>query len=748
MSWNAFGDVASAQPIQGNPNATDLDPINVEGQPWGNGDYNTLSASSPKLTAPLLDTPQSITVIPPAIIEQQGARNLTEVLRNTPGITFDAGENGFATSTNNFKIRGFDGSDNVFIDGARDSGSYSRDVFNVDRVEVFKGAAGDNGRGGAGGYVNMVTKMPSLQNFVTGEFGAGFDEYQSNARKRGTIDFNHAFASGTALRFNGMVDRGGVPGRDVAEMNAWGVAPSLAFGLGTPLRAFISYEHLQRRDRPDWGVPAATIPGTINFDPSVAGARRDLFYGLRSDFDHTDADAVVGRLEYDISKTTTISNQTRWSQVDRNARYTLPTGYDPVTGLVPTQTQYYDRLTSNLSNQTNLTTEFATGAFHHRLSTGVEVTRETSDAYRFGTQDAGAVPIFNPNPGRGVLPPLSPTERNDINITTLAAYAYDTIKLSERWQITGGLRAEHYNVKIGSRTVAGDPLLPLDGYSDDQTTLSGKVGVVYKPARNGSIYASFGVAHQPPGSYLSNPDISRTGDNAFPGFVMGADPVRSHNYEIGTKWDFFNKRLSTAVALFRTEKMNAPITGLDEGEVGPATLKGYGQQIVQGLEVTAAGHLTDAWQVFGGIAWINSERRHSAYLDAARRRASPDDYGDVLRTSGDELAFTPNVTANLWTTYRLPMGLTIGGGIQYVGSSWAGRPDDANRIIPNGKYGKLPSYFITNLMASYEIRKDVLVRFNVDNVFDEKYAVAMNWPATRATLGIPRTYRLSTSFRF
>src|SRR5690606_20133673 len=191
----------------------------------------------------------------------------------------------------------------------------------------------------------------------------------------------------------------------------------------------------------------------------------------------------------------------------------------------------------------------------------------------------------------------------------------------------------------------------LHGFHDSQFTLSGKVGVVYKPLPNGSVYASFGVSHLPPGSYLSNPDISRTGDNAFPGLIAGADPTRFHNYEIGTKWDLFQNRLTLTAALFRTEKRNAPITGRDIGET-VTTLKGYGQQIVQGIELGAAGKITENWSVFGGLLVMDSRRQHSAYLDDVRRRANSGDFsagpglgGPWTSTNGDELAFTPRVSA-------------------------------------------------------------------------------------------------------
>jgi catecholate siderophore receptor len=146
---------------------------------------------------------------------------------------------------------------------------------------------------------------------------------------------------------------------------------------------------------------------------------------------------------------------------------------------------------------------------------------------------------------------------------------------------------------------------------------------------------------------------------------------------------------------------------------------------------------------------MDSERKHSAYLDDVRRRATPGDFTPAyITTNGDQLAFTPNVSGNIWTTYRLPFGLTVGGGVQYVGSSYLGRPDDATRIIPNGKFGKLPAYTVVNLMASYEVRPGVDLRFNVDNVADTKYVVSTNWAATRAAFGTSRAYRISTSFKF
>lgn len=714
---------------------------------------------SPKFTAPLVDTPQTISIIPHEVFIQQGAQNLTEALRNTPGITFNAGENGFSSGLSNFSMRGFDSSGSIFIDGVRDSGNYNRDVFNVEQIEVVKGPAADNGRGGAGGYVNLVTKTPHSEAMQDFTLSYGFDDENSENRTRGALDVNVPVSEGAAVRVNALWQDGGVAGRDVAEMNSWAVAPSLAFGLGTTNRLVLAFQHLEQEDLPDWGVPSALIDDMQRHDAALdSESLRDNFYGLASDFDDVESDSFLARFEHDFAGGIALSNQTRWSQTERNAVYTLPTDYEPDTQAVTTQTQAYARENETLSNLTALTASFETGAVLHQVAAGLELSREESSAGGFASvthPGTGApISIFNPDSHRAGASNPAPEQISEVKVETIAAYAYDTLEFSERWQLTGGLRVEHYSVDIDSTTAAGEPQGP-DDYDVSETTLGGKLGLVYKPVENGSVYASIGVSSLPPGSFLSNPDISRTGDNAFPGFSAGQNSAnskvqRSTNYEIGAKWEFFDRRLSTTAAVFRTERDNVAITGRDfrVTPLPPTARLGYGEQIVQGVELGVAGQINEAWSIFGGALFMDSERKHSAFLDEARRAANPDDYGDVLRTSGDELAFTPDVTANVWSTYRLPFGLTVGGGAQYVGASWLGRPDDAERIIPNGTFGELPSYVVVNALLAYDVRPEVTARLNVNNLTDELYAVSANWGGQRVLLGAPRSYLLSVDVRF
>lgn len=739
---------AAQTPTQAEPDALTLPPITVTGE--------VLPPEQPrsaKFTAPVVDTPQTLSIIPESVYRQQGAQNLTDVLGNTPGISFSAGENGFATNTNNFQLRGFDGSGNIFIDGVRDSGNYSRDIFNIEQVEVAKGPAADNGRGGAGGYVNLVTKSPKLENAAYGTVSYGFDEYDADGRARGTLDVNRTLGANSAGRVNLLVQDGGVVGRDVAEAKTLGFAPSIAFGLDTATRLVASYQYLEQDDLPDWGVPAAFIDGMLRYDPAIDENERDNFYGLNSDYDEVTAHSLLARIEHDFASGVLLSNQTRWSQTEREARYTLATGYDAGTREVSTQTQFFARETSTLANLTNLSLSFQTGGLKHTLATGLELTREESDADRFATINQPGTDVDNPDPNRAAGTPPAPTATAATTIDTMAVYVYDTIEFSERWQLTGGLRAERYEVELDNKNLDGTPGGAGDDYDVSETTLGGKLGLVFKPAANGSLYASVGLSSLPPGSYLSNPDISRTGDNVFPGFGGQNNPdakvQRAINYEVGAKWAFFDERLLTTVALFQTERRNVAITGKTPGEPdSEETLQGYGKQIVKGIELSATGHITSEWSVFAGLGLLDSERQHSAFLDAARREASPNDYGDYLTTDGDELAFTPNVSANLWTTYRFTNGFTVGGGVKHVGDSYVGRPDDADRIIPNGQFGELPGYTVVNAVFSYDVGSKLSLRLNVDNITDELYAVSSNWPAQRVLLGTSRAFLLSADYRF
>jgi catecholate siderophore receptor len=628
-------------------------------------------------------------------------------------------------------MRGFDATSAIFIDGIRDNGNYSRDIFNLEQVEVVKGPSGDNGRGSAGGFINLSSKSPRPEQIRNATLSYGFDEYASIDRQRYTADVNESADNGVAVRVNALWQEGGVAGRDYTEKNTWGVAPSIGFGLGSENRAILSYQHTEQNDLPDFGALGGNLEGTATAARPPLPIDRSRFYGLSSDFDDVTTDNVTARLEHDFNKTTQLSNVTRFSKTDREAIYAVPASYVPATGLVTTNRQAFDRENETVANVTNLNIALETGAISHTIATGLELSREKAHTLRDWTGLGTVTPAdpYQPNPARPVTA-FAPTHAwvDDVQVDTAALYAYDTLKLSPRWQATGGLRLEHYAAEASFRQRSTGNVI---AYDTDGNLVSGKIGLVFKPKTNGSIYAAYGISSLPPGTnWLSNDNGSRNSggptdpNTPIQGSLTGqnspnADAQKSFNYEIGTKWDFFNRTLSTSLALFRSERTNIAVANDTSGN--PAV---FGDQEVQGIELGVSGKITDAWLVFGGWSYLESENSNPA--NAVQ--------------NGTEVVGVPDHSANIWTTYRLPFGLTIGAGGQYAGES--------RLSLSSTSLGVLPSYWVANAMLSYQVNEHLNIRLNVDNVTDEFYARAVNNNSNRAYYGDPRNFLLTAEVKF
>jgi catecholate siderophore receptor len=680
------------------------------------------AVSSPKFTQPLVDTPQTIVVIPHEVYTQQAAVTLSDVLRNTPGITFAAGEGGGAASTagDSFYMRGYDTTNNIFVDGVRDVGAYSRDIYNVQQVEVAKGPDGsDIGRGGTSGYVNLVSKIPALENFYAGTLSYGFDDTTSGDRRRATIDANQVLASspvkGTAVRLNLMEQDSAIAGRDYANNRTWGVAPSLAFGLGTPTRAFVSYQHEHQDNRPDYGLPVPAFPGYVSTPPSPSIDWR-TFYGFLSDYDRVDHDAFTARFEHDFSDGLRVNNQTRYSSVQREAVVTGPgsnvASYVPATGLLTRSRQANKRDTSILSNQTNLTAKVMTGKVEQDLSAGLELSREKAYSPAFVSVALTPIPVAAPDPTAGPSgTPARSGAYTNAHVRTAGLYAFDTVKLSEHWQLNGGARLDHYTMDYLGVAVSGVPTVVRT--SGD--LVSWKGGLVFKPASNGTLYAAAGVSFVPPGTDFTL--SSAIGNQNNP----DTDPQKTTSLEVGTKWDFLKGRLSTTAAVFKTENNKTVYTDPILGAI-PA-----GKQTVQGFELNLSGKVTEAWLVFGGFAYLDSE------IDQGLTSGN--------NPAGAELPLIPRVSGNFWTTYRLAGGFTLGGGTQYVGAT---KRRDATTVVPR----TMPAYWLWSALVSYELNKHTTLRLNVSNLFDQKYVASFNNNGARFNPGLPRAYTLSADFRF
>src|SRR5690554_4431847 len=290
---------------QGDPHVGELAPVQVTGNA---PEFKVDHVQSVKFKAPLVDTPQSISIVPAEVLQQQAAQSLQDVLRNVPGITFSSGEGG-AGWGDMFTIRGFSAEQSITVDGVRDSQLSTRtDIFNLEQAEVYKGTGSiESGVAAVGGSVNLVSKAPRLGSFYRVNTGVGTDQY-----RRATVDINHQLSDTVAFRVNAMHHHNRVAGRGPTEFERWGFAPSISFGLGTPTRATLSYFHQRDDNIPDFGVPVGRDGERMRY------IARDYWGGLKNaDTEETEVDAFDLNLEHDFNDKVTVRNHSRWSQTKR-----------------------------------------------------------------------------------------------------------------------------------------------------------------------------------------------------------------------------------------------------------------------------------------------------------------------------------------------------------------------------------------------------------------------------------------------
>ncbi len=265
------------------------------------------------------DTPQAINVIGNAQLKAQGITSLEQALRNVPGITIAIGEGG-TLSGDQFKIRGFDAKDDVYIDGLRDFGSYVRDSFNYEEVQVLKGPSGAMfGRGTTGGAINTISKRPRLEDFTSVDGYVGNGDYY-----RALADINKKIGETTAVRVTGMFNDTGVVDRDLIYSDRWGAAVTLATGIGTDTTASVSYLHQHWKGRPDYGIIIVQRPGDIVAKPASeygVGVERSTFTGYRNDVDKGDADILTVRLAHKVNDKISLNSDTRYGVYSRYFQY-------------------------------------------------------------------------------------------------------------------------------------------------------------------------------------------------------------------------------------------------------------------------------------------------------------------------------------------------------------------------------------------------------------------------------------------
>jgi catecholate siderophore receptor len=696
------------------------------------------SISMERFTEPLIQTPQSVTVVPQFVMQDEGLSTLRDTLRNVPGISLAAGEAG--AQGDNLTIRGFTARNDIFLDGIRDFGSYYRDSFNYEQVEALEGPAGiEFGRGSTGGVVNQESKVPAAAKLVAVETQLGTD-----LTRRVTADLNSSLEDhfgGTALRLNAMAEDAGVAGRDDAEVRRFGVAPSVSIGMSTKTPATLSYMHLSERDTPDYG-----LPWLFN---GVAPADRHSYFGFPdANYLRTNDDILTLRAEHDFSPGLIVHTIARAANYPREAQITEPqicsnaSQSVPVGGVVASlPTLAYnsavscpytpgtpaDQITQVNRNQiqtksvegilwdqTEVSARFTTHGIRHDLVAGVEGGQEISNPIRssYTINGINTVPdttLLNPDEGQpfsgtGYITSIVHTKAKSVGI-----YFIDTIKLSRLFELSGGVRWDRFDTGYnlyqpappagGTVTAAVAPLRRLDEQP------SYRAALVYKPSTHGSLYFDYGTSWDPDAEALS----------LSVGLVNGnVAPEENQSYEAGGKWNFLNERLLMEGAWFRTEKDNAHETSPTNSN----QIVAAGNQLVKGVQLSVVGRLPEGMDLVAGYAWLDSAVIYSKFFPAA---------------VGYPLANVPSQTFNLFVTHRLPLRFDGGLGSNYVGSrsasstvpfvpmSFAPNPNGPGYVVTSVAMKQVPGYWVFNAMFKRRLTDKLEFQANLNNVLNRYY---------------------------
>jgi catecholate siderophore receptor len=742
--------------------------------------------ADPKQVAPLIDTPKSIVVLDKSVIEQTGSTSLQDALRTVPGITFGAAEGGNPIGDRPF-IRGFDSQGSIYIDGVRDLGSQSREVFAIDSVQIVRGSDSTlGGRGSAGGTINILSKFPTL-----GTYGSASGSYGNGEYKRVSGDVNVQVSDTAAVRLEALWHDQNIVDRDEIYSRRWGFAPSVTIGLGTPTRLTASYYYLETHELPDSGIPylytignaplgnSFTTPamGTITTAGGQTGTvKRSNFYGLVDrDFRDATSQQATLRVEHDFGGIT-LRNTARYSYSKQAYIFTLPddsngnvfgttaanTGSNVTTGgyvWVRGNTRYgYDQ---SLVDQTDLSGKFHTGSIEHSFAAGAEFSWEKTRKGAYVEATGSTITprcntatiarfyctsLFTPNPNAAwvnytsdtstITTPIvrgaSNTETQN-DASTQAVYAFDSITLLPSLILNLGARYDHFGFTVTPPFATGGTAVRLSR-SDD--LFNWQAGLVFKPTKETSLYASYATSATPPNSVLGEGSegnavtVTPTNSAALNQALLDALKVtKTKSYEVGAKGNFLHEKLALGLAVFQTEIQNARVTS-DSGSVAF-----LGETRIRGVELTANGTILPGWTVFGGYTFLDAkviDGGFTALAVAAVGAAKATTKTVVSVTTGKAVPQTARNSFTMSTNYQAAKRFSFGGGAYYMDKQVGGYADnraatqDANGVITVTPATKtltrgIPSYWRFDAQARYALTDTIAISVNAQNLTNKIY---------------------------
>jgi catecholate siderophore receptor len=660
--------------------------------PYANPDapYKVERSGSGKITEPLVNTPRTVTAIPKEVITDTAATSLRDIARQTPGVTLGFAEGGNAFGDRIY-IRGFDARGDIFVDGIRDPGNASREVFAVEQIEVLKGpAATIGGRGVTGGALNIITKKPyDDRDFFNVSTMLGTDH-----TIRGTVDVNQRLGPGVTVRANLLYHEAEVAGRDQVEDQRWGGFISVALKPSDTFKVTIDYYRYRTDGIPDFGVPLNT---TFKLPWPEFGVSRSNWYGNAArDFMKNSQDVITTTVEAKLSSNVALTSKSRMGTTVVDYIASAPNGAaNNATTVTIGNPQRYQEA-DLLANQTDLTFKFATFGMQHTLVTGVEVSREEIGRYSYAGLVSAPQSLRSPNPypvWNGIIPPR--TWVFDATIDTVAFYLLDTIKLSEQWYINGGIRFDRFDRSSVGPPNANPNNNPNTSRVDD--LFNWNIGVVYKPIPIASIYAAYATSSNPVGQELDATGVDYGGLAVS---LSALSPEKNTAVEVGTKWELFNKRLLATAALFQTEKENAREASPLGGTNPPTSTGAYR---VRGFELGAQGNVTEKWSVYGGLVVMETEVLESATPAFVGRR----------------LANVPLKQFSLLSKYQLNEQLSVGGQATYSSEVFSGV------LAADNNFFRIPEHWRFDALSEYKFTKNFSAQFNVVNLTNEVYYDAL-----------------------
>ncbi|HEU4516636.1 MAG TPA: TonB-dependent siderophore receptor [Steroidobacteraceae bacterium] len=646
---------------------TPLPKVTVVGEHESEGYRINSSRSATKTDTALVDVPQSVSVVTRDLIQDQSMQSLMDVARYVPGAGMAQGEG----NRDAIILRGNSSTSDFFLDGVRDDVEYFRDLYNLDRVEILKGPnAMIFGRGGAGGVVNRVSRQANWQPVREVSLqGGAWDNM------RATFDFGDAVSEGFAARVTGVYEDS-ESYRDGFELERKGINPTVALAIGESTVLRMSYEYYDYDRVADRGIPSLAAPTVVD---RPFRTDESTFFG---DPDQSPTYATVNQgsitIDHAFNDNVNLRNRTVYADYDKFYQNVYAGGaVDPATNLVPLAAYNNQQLRENFFNQTDLTFSAQTGSVGHEFLVGMELGEQTTDNLRmtglFNGTDAAFL-VSAEDPMVSVPVTFAPTETDNTNhgtATIAAIYVQDQVQLSQNWLAVVGLRYDNFEMDFRDRRGAG---LDLET-SDD--LLSPRGGLIYKPAENLSLYASYSMTYVPrSGAQLAS--LALTNE--------ALDPEEFENIEVGAKWDL-NPSLALTAAVFQLDRKNVAIPDPNDPTV---SILVDGQR-TEGIELGASGQVSESWSIQGGYAYQDGHLTD--------------------RLGGTTLAQLPKHVASLWNRYDFTPAWGVGLGVVYQTEMFAA----ADNLV------ELPGFTRVDAGVFYTPNERLRMQLNVENLFDEEY---------------------------